>query len=50
MPEDSSTELTTITIKSETRTRLEKLCKTGQDLDDLINKLILLSSGKLADF
>lgn len=40
-------ELTTITITSETRRKLEVLCEGSQDFDSLINKLIILSSEKL---
>lgn len=47
MLDNELSELTTITITSETRRKLEVLCKGSQDFDSLINNLILLSSDKL---
>ncbi|MGI0027134.1 MAG: DUF7557 family protein [Nitrosopumilaceae archaeon] len=45
--ENSLSELTTITITAETRERLKILCKGNQTFDEIINKLILMSSEKL---
>lgn len=50
MADNSFSNLTTITITTETRRRLEVLCKKDQDFYSVINKLILLSSDKLEDF